>query len=132
MFHGSDSEIEDLEAANPVAGRQDLCLTDDPDVASAYGSVVHEIDIDNGIGGSLNIADEEEAKEIIVDMLPADSIGDGFLFEYLDDPEVMEAIVEAGFHGVDFLDQCPDVFESHDTIRLYSYRIEDGVAVAPN
>jgi len=130
MFHGSDKDI-DITQDNPHAGRQDLCLTDDEDIAAEYGDVIHELDVDTGIGGSLNIADEEEARAIVCDVYGIDSL-DLWLFEALDDPEVMEAIVEAGFHGVDFVDQSPESFCEHDTLRLYSYDVDGDTIVAPN
>lgn len=127
MYHGSAKNF-DVSQPNPSVGRQDLCLTDEEEVAEEYGETVFELKVDWGLGGSLKIADEEEAAEIARDVYGVSELV-GWLFESLDDPLVMEAIVEAGFHGVDFVDQSPESFGEHDTLRLFCYGVEDGVLV---
>ena len=127
-YHGTPDAEFDATSDNPEVGRFDLCLTDDEDVAQQYAEDrsrgeeprIYAVEIDQSVG---YLADEEEATEIACEVWGVDSLN-VFLFEALDDPAVMEAIVEAGFIGVEFIDQCPGVYSEHDTVRIY-----DGDAV---
>lgn len=123
-YHGTDAKDFDPTTINPVAGRFDLCLTDEIEVAQAYAEDERSGDGERNVYAitvkryGMGLADEEEAEEIIKDLLGVDSL-DMWLFEYLDDPAVMEAIVSAGFGGVEFVDQSPIDYAEHDTVRLY-------------
>ena len=122
LFHGTPDKDFDPTAVNPRVGQYDLCLADDQAIAEMYAE-----DRAEGEGGAVfavtvewsRLADEEEAEAIICDVYGIDDLGDAFIFEYLDDPSVMDAIVAQGFDGVEFLDQSPGCFESHDTVRIY-------------
>ena len=123
-YHGTPDADFDPTEDNPEIGRFDLCLTDDEGVAEMYAkdrarcddeARIFTVEIDQSVG---YLADEEEATEIACEVWGVDSLN-VWLFEALDDPAVMEAIVEAGFIGVEFVDQCPGVYSEHDTVRIY-------------
>ena len=132
LFHGTPDKDFNPTTNNPEAGQFDLCLTDERAVAEAYAD-----DRSNGDGGHVyavtvsyrSLADEEEAKEIVREVYGIDSL-DMWLFEYLDDPEVMDAVLEAGFDGVEFVDQSPVDYAEHDTVRIYRADCVAGYAVA--
>jgi len=122
LFHGTPDTDFNPTTTNPEVEQYDLCLTDERAVAeayakdrSAYGETGHvyavTVEYDE-------LADEGEAEEIVREVYGIDSLN-MWLFEYLDDPEVMDAVLEAGFDGVEFVDQSPVDYAEHDTVRIY-------------
>ena len=131
-FHGTCDKDFDATSKNPKVDCFDLCLTGDKAIAQMYAEdradgsgddQIFAVTIDAPAG---SLADEEVATEIACDVWGVDSLTGFFLFEALDDPAVMEAILDAGFVGVEFVDQCPEAFEEHDTVRIYDASVVVG------
>lgn len=133
MYHGTDYPIEefDLTDVNPSTGAFDVCLTYSESIAKMYatrfgmGGTVITFDLDAG----LRIATKEEALQALGFDRP-EEMTTSDTFHAIDSGR--NALVAAGFDGVEYEDCLPGTADVFDCIRIYkegSLTIEDSYEV---
>lgn len=121
-YHGTDDFDLDLTQTNPSSGTHDICLTSCERIAWQYaerwgeGIVFEMWEVDD-----LRIASTEEGlailgyDEIDVEMMLHDPSA---LFSAFD--QAGDAIIQAGFDAVEYLDRLPGTPEKFTCLRVYA------------
>ena len=128
FFHGTTANA-DFSNSNPVTGRYDICMTTRPEVAADYighnrchGGYLFEFSVD----AEVTFASPEQADEIAEELWG--DVPECRIEEMYDNPEFHDAVVSAGFDGVEYGDMTPRG-KTHTTYRVFCSDVAEIVGV---
>lgn len=105
-YHGSSETITVRSGA--------LCVTTDESAASEYGPVVQVVELRDG----LRLADVDDVRAVAREVAPNSPYTSAW--ELVEEHRaVRQALVAAGYDGVEYADMTPDNRREHRTVMLF-------------